>query len=359
MAAVESTAAALRAMRWNDRLQCFSQAMLLALLWLALGIASGAQPEQRTITIAVGGKAALYYLPLSLAERLGYFRDEGLAVEILDFAGGAKALQAMVGGSADVVSGGFDHTIVMQARGQKLTAFVLQGTTPAISLGVTTAKAAAWTGPRSLRGMKVGVTAPGSSTHMFVNSLLARGGLAPEDVAIIGVGVGPSAIAAVRAGHVDAIASIEPVITLLERSNSIVVKVETVSEKGSRELFGGPLPSGCLYAKASFLRERPNTTQALTNAMVRALRWLAQAKPDEVIRTVPEDYLLGDRAIYLAAFLKQRESYSTSGRIPREGASAMYEMLRGFEPAVRAAGAIELEDTYTNRFVDAVPTAPR
>ena len=325
---------------------------LLVVLCILARVPALAAPEKPNITIAVGGKAALYYLPLSLAERLGYFRQEGLHVEILDFAGGAKALQAMVGGSADVVSGGFDHTIVMQARGQRLTAFVLQGTTPAISLGIAKSRAGQWQGPQSLKGMKVGVTAPGSSTHMFVNSLLARGRLSPDDVSIIGVGTGPSAVAAMRAGHLDAIANIEPVITLLERAGSIEVKVETVSAQGSTALFGGSLPSGCLYARAEFLQRYPQTVQALVNAMLRALRWLGQATPEQVASEVPEDYLLGDRALYLAAFNRQRASYSRDGRIPPQGAQAMYQVLAGFEPAVRATQSLDLSASYTNRFVD-------
>lgn len=330
----------------------FLRFLFLAIVFAASAVVDAAPPEKREITIAVGGKAALYYLPLTIAERLGYFRDEGLSVDILDFPGGAKSLQAMVGGSADVVSGGYDHTITMQARGQKLTAFVLQGTTPAISLGVATSKAAGWKGPQSLKGMKIGVTAPGSSTHMFVNSLLARGGLVPDDVAIIGVGTGPSAVAAVRAGHVDAIANIEPVITMLERAGSITVPVETVSEKGSKALFGATLPSGCLYTKAAFVRDNPDTVQALTNAMVRALRWLARAAPDEVARTVPQEYLLGDRALYLAAFSRQRESYSRDGRIPPDAAAAMHRVLAGFEPSVRAMRDFDLNATFTNSFVE-------
>lgn len=327
--------------------------LMLVLLGILTGFPALAAPEKPNITVAVGGKAALYYLPLALAERLGYFRQEGLNVEILDFAGGAKALQAMVGGSADVVSGGFDHTIVMQARGQPLTAFVLQGTTPAISLGIAKARAAQWQGPQSLKGMKVGVTAPGSSTHMFVNSLLARGRLSPDDVSIIGVGTGPGAVAAMRAGHLDAIANIEPVITLLERSGSIDVKVETVSAQGSTALFGGSLPSGCLYTRAEFLQRHPQTAHALTLAMVRALRWLAQATPEQVSSAIPEEYLLGDRALYLSAFGRQRASYSRDGRIPPEGAQAMYKVLAEFEPAVRSARSLDVHAAYTNRFVEA------
>jgi NitT/TauT family transport system substrate-binding protein len=98
--------------------------------------AAAQTPEKTKVILAVGGKNLFYYLPLTIAEQLGYFKAEGLDVTIVDFAGGAKALQAVVGGSADVVSGAFEHTINMQFKGQPMRAFVLQGATPQIVLGV-------------------------------------------------------------------------------------------------------------------------------------------------------------------------------------------------------------------------------
>ena len=328
---------------------------LLTLLFsfcLTFSSVIAADLEKKRVTIAVGGKAALYYLPLTLAEQLGYFRDAGLDVEILDFPGGAKALQAMMGGSADVVSGGFDHTIVMQARGQKLTAFVLQGATPAISLVVAKDKADTWRGPQNLKGMKIGVTAPGSSTNMFVNALLARGGLDKDDVSIIGVGSGQSAVAAMQAGHLDALANIEPAISMLVRRGKVVEKVETISVQGATQLYGAALPSGSLYTKREFIRENPRTVQALTDAMVRAVKWLAAASDEKVANRVPRHYLLGDRSLYLAALKRQRPSYSKDGRIPPQAARAMLEALTGFHEPI-AKRPIRLEETYTNQFVDA------
>ncbi|MGD2140914.1 MAG: ABC transporter substrate-binding protein [Burkholderiales bacterium] len=324
-------------------------------LCCVFGLAAGAmaaKPEKKQVTIAVGGKAALYYLPLTLAEQIGYFRDAGLEVEILDFPGGAKALQAMMGGSADVVSGGFDHTIVMQTRGQKLTAFVLQGATPAISLVVAKDKAAMWHGPQDLKGMKIGVTAPGSSTNMFVNALLARGGLTANDVSIIGVGSGQSAVAAIQAGHLDALANIEPAISMLVRDGRAVEVVETISEQGSRALYGAALPSGSLYTKQAFIDDHPGTVQALTDAMVRALQWLSNATDEEIADRVPHRYLLGDRSLYLEALKRQRASYSLDGRIAPPAAKALLDSLAGFYEPV-AKYPVRIQETYTNRFVDA------
>src|SRR6267142_2028237 len=152
--------------------------------------------EKPKLTIAVGGKNLLYYLPLSIAESLGYFKAEGLDVSIADFAGGSRALQAVVGGSADVVSGAFEHTLNMQAKGQPMRAFVLQGRTPQIVLGVGTKAMPDYKSIADLKGKKIGVTAPGSSTNILANFVLGRGGLKPSDVSIIGVGASQGAVAA-------------------------------------------------------------------------------------------------------------------------------------------------------------------
>ena len=141
----------------------------------AMGQAQAAL-EKTKVHIAVGGKAAFYYLPLTIAEQLGYFKAEGLDVTISDFSGGSTALRAVVGGSADVVSGAYEHTISLQGKKQFFQAFVLQGRLPQISLGVVSAKAAGYKSPKDLKGMKIGVSAPGSSTNNLVNQLLAQGG---------------------------------------------------------------------------------------------------------------------------------------------------------------------------------------
>jgi NitT/TauT family transport system substrate-binding protein len=318
---------------------------------LVRGLAASAQTRARKVTIAVGGKAALYYLPLTLAERLGYFKEQDLDVEILDFAGGAKALQAMMGGSADVVAGGFDHVIMLRAKGQALQAFTLMVATPSLALAVAKPKAASYRSPRDLKGMKVGVTAPGSSTHIFVSYLLASVGLPLDSVSIVGVGTGPTAVAAIKAGQVDAVSNVEPTISLLERGGLANVVVETMTEQGSRAVFGELLPAGSLYTREAYIQRSPETVQALATAMVRTLMWLKDASADSILKTIPSEYALGDRATYLAALERQRQGYSLDGLIPMPGAAALYQVLKRFEPAVQAAPDMDVAKAFTNQFV--------
>jgi NitT/TauT family transport system substrate-binding protein len=303
------------------------------------------------VTLAVGGKTTLYYLPLTIAEQLGYFKDEGLTVEIEDFPGGSRSLQALIGGSVDVVSGAYEHTIVMQTNAQKLEAFVLQGTNPGISLGIVKSRASGYSWPKDLKGMRVGVTAPGSSTQMLVNHLLASVGLTPDDVSIVGVGTGAQAVAAVRSGELDAISNVDPVMMLLEKHGLIKIVNETTTAKGAREVFGGSLPAACLYAKQSFVQQNPRTVQALTNAIVRALKWLKTATPEEVAQTVPPEYLLGDRTLYLDAFKRVRVVYSQDGIISPAAVKMSYQVLLQHNAAVRRAPVLFLNETYTNTFV--------
>ena len=306
--------------------------------------------EKPKLTVAVGGKNLFYYLPLTIAEQLGYFKAEGLDVTIVDFAGGAKALQAVVGGSADVVSGAFEHTINMQAKGQAMRAFVLQGLAPQIVLGVNPKTMPHFKSIADLKGKKIGVTAPGSSTNVLVNFVLAKAGLKPSDVSIIGVGAANGAVAAMRSGQIDAISNLDPVITLLQRSGDLKIVTDTRIVSEAEAVFGGPMPAGCLYAPQAFLDKNPHTAQALTNAMVRANKWIQAAGGGDIIKVVPESYLLGDRAVYIDGFLAAQKALSPDGSIPPKGADTALRALASVDSKL-ASAKLDLNAVYTNEFV--------
>ncbi len=305
--------------------------------------------EKPKVTIAVGGKNLLYYLPLTIAEQRGYFKDEGLDVSIVDFAGGSRALQAVVGGSADVVSGAFEHTVNMQFKGQPMRAFVLQGRAPQIVLGINPKTMPNYKGIADLKGKKVGVTAPGSSTNVMLNYLLAQAGLKPTDVSVIGVGASQGAVAAMRTGQIDAISNLDPVITLLQRSGDLKIVADTRVVADSDKIFGGPMLAACLYAPQPFIDKNPGTVQALANAIVRADKWLQGAGPGDIIKTVPESYLLGDRAVYIDAFLAGKGALSRDGLFPEGGPKTALGALASVDPAIGAA-KLDLGAVYTNDF---------
>ena len=289
------------------------------------------------------------YLPLTIAERRGYFTKEGLDVEINDFQGGAKALEALVGGSADVVCGAYEHTLYMAAKGIAIEAVALQANSFGLVVGI--AKDRAYHALRDLKGMKIGVTGPGSASAMGLRMLLAKASLTADDVSIIGVGGGAAAVAAVKAGRVDAIANFDPVVSLLQRDGAIKTILDTRKREDLDYLYGAPFAASAFYVDARFAQRNPETVQAFVNAVVAALAWLGNASTDDIVAAVPPEYYAGDRALYRAMIESNRERVSPDGRISFEAAEITYRNLAMFDDALKRA-KIDLAKTYDNAFVE-------
>ncbi len=322
-----------------------------AALALLAGPALAQAPEKPKIVIGVGGKPLLYYLPLTIAESKGYFKDAGLEVEITDFGGGARALQSLLGGSADVVTGAYEHTIRMQTKGQDVRAVLELGRFPGIVLAVKKEKAGQIKSPADLKGMKIGVTAPGSSTNFFVNYLMAKAGAKYQDASFIGVGTGLSAVAAIKKGEIDAISNLDPVISKLETDGDVVILADSRTEAGTKAIFGGSNPAAVVYLKNDFIEKNPNTTQAIVTAHYRALKWIVSASPEEIAKAVPEAYWLGDRDLYIRAVKASLDTYSRTGIVPLDGMKSALGMLKEFDEELKAVKDEDLPKTFVDRFV--------
>jgi NitT/TauT family transport system substrate-binding protein len=299
--------------------------------------------EKTRLTIAVTSKSAFQVLPLILAEQLGYFREQGLELEIGDFAATA----------ADVRSGPYQQVISLQSRGQRFQSFVLLGRTPGVAMGVSHKTLPHYRSLATLVGKKIGISATGSLSHLLASSVLIRSGLNPADVNFAPIGSGSAALAALRSGQIDVICHGEPVMTTLEQKGEVRIVADTRSLKGTLEVFGGPMPASCLFAASELVEKNPNAVQALTSAVLRALKWLQTAGPSDIIKIVPEAYLLGDRALYLAAFDRVRESISPDGLMPDGGPATVLKALAAFDSSVKT-DRIELIRSYSNEFAKKV-----
>ncbi len=311
-----------------------------------------AQPklERTRLVMAVDGKASLGFLPLTIAQQLGYFKAEGLDLEINDWGNGDRALQAIVNGAADVCATAFAKTIELQAKNQWFQAFALQARTPQIAFGVSVRNMPHFKTGADLKGRKIGVSAIGSASYLTVVLVLARFDLKPSDVNFLELGSTASALTALRSGQVDAIGHTDPVMSMLEQKGEVKIIADARTLKGTTDLFDGPMPSACLVTAGEFIQKNPNTCQALTNALVHALKWLQTAGPGDIIKTVPDSYLLGDRALYLASFDQLRESISPDGLMPENGPRTVLRALAMINPDIKA-DKIDLSKTFTNVFV--------
>jgi NitT/TauT family transport system substrate-binding protein len=316
----------------------------------ATGAAGGSGDK---IVIGIGGQPLLTYLPTTLAQELGYYKDEGLNVELQDLQGGSKALTAMLGGSTDVTSGYYEHTIQMQAKNQHIKAFVDMGLSSGLALVVSPKQEGTIKSIADLKGKNVGVTAPGSSTDMFVKYLLSKNGMNKEDASVSAIGAGSSAVAAVENGQVDAAVMLEPDVTVLGKrlGKDPVVLEDVRTVEGLKRVFGTDAwPSSSLYAKTDWLEQNPETATKLAAALKRTLEYIAQHSGKEIAAKMPEKFAGGDQEQYAAVIEELKATLSKDGAFTKEGAEAVLNTQRTANPEV-GDKEINLAETYTNEFV--------
>ena len=301
-----------------------------------------------SVSVAVENRAAFCYLPLTIAERLGYFAAEGLDVRIREFTVPGQAVQALLGGATPFMSGPFNTALALAARGQPHPCVVLQGRAPQVVMGLSRQSSA---GPlrdlKDLRGRRVGVTALGSASHRLLRTLMWRAGVNTDALQVLPFDSPTSALANFRNGLIDAICYTDPVATQLEQEGLLRVVADTRTVQGNAQVFGGPMPSGCLMVSASYLATHPGECQSMVHAMVRALKWLQTAGPSDINRTVPESFFMGDRGLYLAAFNRAREAWSPDGMMPADGPATALRWFRGPDETW-ASQELDLASTFTN-----------
>jgi NitT/TauT family transport system substrate-binding protein len=326
-------------------------AVFAAFAFVACGQRS--QTAATKVRLAVGGQNQMVYLPTTLAQELGFYKEEGLDIELQDHAGGAKALQALVGGSADVVSGFYDHTIQMAAEGRELVAFVTMLRFPGLVLVTSPQAADAVTTVASLKGRIVGVTTAGSSSQMLVTYLLQRHQVPVDSVSITAIGSAATAIAAIERGKVDAGMVADPAFTLITKRNSSVrVLADFRTAEGVKAAIGATAyPASVLYAPREWIGAHRDTVQRLARAMTRTLQWMHSHTPDEIASRAPKAFRGDDDTLYVEAIKNSMPMFSPDGVMDAEGAQAVRTLLAGSMEKVRDA-RIDLSKTYTNDFID-------
>ncbi|HYX93260.1 MAG TPA: ABC transporter substrate-binding protein [Myxococcaceae bacterium] len=324
---------------------------LLAALTLS-GPASAQQQQPMRVKIAVGGLSCLCYLPTVLAQQLGLYQKHGLDAELINFKGGSVALTAVLGGSADVVSGYYDHCVNLKAKNKNMKSIVVYDQVPGLVLVVSPKATEKVKSIQDLAGKKVGVSAPGSSTDFFLKYILRKNGIDPTRVPVIGVGLDDTAVAAQEQGQVDAAVMLDPAVTLLQgKYKDLRILADTRTEKDTLAVFGGKYPGGAIYATTEWVDKHPKESQAIAGAIVETLLWIHAHSAEEIMAKMPKDVVGANPDLYLAALKNALPMYSKDGRMDPKGAQAVLEVFSQSVPEL-AKAKVDLSTTYTNEFVD-------
>ncbi|HEV3087042.1 MAG TPA: ABC transporter substrate-binding protein [Candidatus Elarobacter sp.] len=325
--------------------------MLAAFLAFTVAMPTGARAADK-VRIMVGGVEKQIYLPAKLAEQLGYFKDEGLDVELLSEPAGVNAEDELLAGAVQGVVGFYDHTIDLQSKGKFVESVVQLSHAPGEVELVATKQAKSIKSPADWRGKTLGVTGLGSSTNFLTQYIGLKYGLKPGDFTSLPVGAGNTFIAAIMQGKIDGGMTTEPTVSRLLKTGEAQILVDLRTEEQTKKVLGGTYPAAALYMQTGWVDSHREVTQKLANAFVRSLRFIATHSAAQIADKMPADYYAGDKAMYIKALAGSKSMFTTDGRMPESGPRTVLAVLAAFSRTVKGKN-IDLARTYTSEFVTA------
>ncbi|KWR87428.1 nitrate ABC transporter substrate-binding protein [Cupriavidus sp. IDO] len=323
----------------------------LATMLATLAVSGTALAADGKVTIMVGGATKIIYLPARLTEQLGYFKDEGLDVEIQSQPAGVDAENELLAGAVQGVVGFYDHTIDLQSKGKEVQAVVVFGQVPGEAEMVATKAAGQIKSMADVKGKTLGVTGLGSSTNFLTQYLAFRAGVQPSQYTVLPVGADNSFIAAIHQGRIDAGMTTEPTISQLLKTGEAQVLVDMRTAEGTTQALGGLYPASSLYMQRNWVDSHKDQVQKLARAFVKTLHFIKTHTADEIAQKMPRDYYGNNRELYVKALGASLPMFTADGRMPAGGPETVLKVLASFDPTVKGRH-IELSRTYTNAFVD-------
>jgi NitT/TauT family transport system substrate-binding protein len=315
---------------------------------------SGGQ-DPTNVSIMVGGLDKVIYLPAELTDRLGYFKEQGLTVDLQSQPSGANAETALVAGQVDGVVGFYDHTIDLQTKGKCIRSVVQFANVPGEVEIV--GNNAAISSTADLKGKKLGVTSPGSSTDFLTQYLAGKAGASSDAYTTVTAGAGATFIAALENGGIDAGMTTDPTAQQIKEKGTGKIMLDMRTEDGTRAALGGLYPASSIYMDCSYVDAHPGTVQKLANAFVKTLGYINTHSGAEIAAQMPADYAAGSGGVtsYAASIDATKGMFNTTGVMDAEGAKNVLQVLSQFNPNVKGkADSVDLATTYTTDFATKV-----
>ena len=328
----------------------FNFTRLLQALGLASAVlVSSAATAADKVTIIIGGYEKQIYLPAKLTEALGYFKAEGLDVDLLNEASGVDAENEMLAGAVQGVVGFYDHCVDLQAKGKYVQSVVQFSQAPG-EVELVSTKHPEIKSMADLRGKSLGVTGLGSSTNFLSQYLMVKSGVPLGEFSTIPVGAGTTFIMAMQQDKIQAGMTTEPTISRMLKTGEAQILVDMRTVEKTKAALGGTDPAASLYMSSDYVAKNKPTVQKLANAFVKTLKFINTHSAAEIADKMPKDFYAGDKDGYIKALADGKAMFTPDGVMPAGGPETVLAVLGAFSKNVKGK-TIDLSKTYTTEFV--------
>jgi NitT/TauT family transport system substrate-binding protein len=322
---------------------------LISALILAAGTSAMADAPNRVV-MAVDRINEVRNLPAILAESLGYFKEEGLLVTLMDGRDEVPTEQQLADGRVDASMAFYHHTIMSQVGGHATVSVIDLGISPALTVMVAARLKDQVRSVADLRGRKIFTGGANSGKTTTANWLMAHAGLSNNDFTRLPLQDRDKMAAALASGEADAIVAHEPDASYYARTGAAVEIADITTPEGTKKNLGSLFPTTSVYMTEDYVRSHPDQVQHLVNALVKTLKYIASHKAAEIWAALPKEIGGKDPKTYQEDLARDLPMFFTNGLMPEADARMEFKVFTEFQPKYAAT---KFEPTYTNRFVDA------
>jgi len=317
-----------------------------SLLGLALVGCSMHAAEAERVVLAVDGIKMIRNLPVLLADHLGYFTAEGLAVTLQETSASAEIDHSLASGKIAGMVAYYHHTIVAQAEGRDCLAVITMAVTPGYEVLVSRKLDGQVNSLTDLKGRRMITGGPHSAKSTSANWLMLHQGFAVTDFTPIQPKDRQTNAAMLKSGEADLIIAPESDAGFYQAEGAAKLLADLYSVEGTRKSVGTLFPTTVLYMSADYARAHPELTHRLVGAFARALAFINHHTPEEVAAVVPEIVAAeGKDSRVMAQGVKM---FATDGRMPGEAAQQEARAICTLFPEY---ARVDLAKTYTNEFL--------
>ncbi len=316
-----------------------------------LGTASATSAAQAPrVVLAVDGIEQPRNLPVLVAERLGFFVDEGLIVTLVDSPASPTPGELMKDGRADGAVAYFHHTFMSQSDDHLVTqAVVAMGVAPGFKLLVASRLHDRVHTLADLKGLRIYTGGKNSGKTTTANWLAARGGFTLHDYTALAPTTRTEMEHALQSGDADAIVAATSDAARYVASGAAFVMADLSSAEGTRRALGELYPSTALYLPKTYVSAHPDIVQHLVNAELRALAYIRAHDAEAIAAALPP---AKDKAAYVRVLAEEKNMFDTDGVMPASGARDEWKAMAALQPKY---AQIDFSETFTDTFVQHSP----
>jgi NitT/TauT family transport system substrate-binding protein len=315
-------------------------ALASSLAALSAPIAWAADPTLPVLRVGKAVARNIGYVPLDIGMEYGIFAKNGLAIEELNFVGGAKVAQAMAAGAVDIsLSAGPD--MAFTAKGAPQIAIAAIAESPSF-MGYIVGSQSTAHGIDDLRGKRIGITSPGSLTEWLAEELNRVKGWTSDADRVTTVTIGgstPATIAALKTNQVDAAIGAQELGYGFEEEGQGRLLFDCAQ-------YVGPIEFYTIFANTDLIRQKPDLVRRFLKGWFEAVVFMKQHKDE----TVPiSSKVTGDpRSVTARAYDSLMSQFSTDGKF---SAPALATLATSFNDRKILDGPVDMKTLYTEEFL--------